>query len=189
MPVPAIVAAAATSKLSGKAQSIVSGWFGGGARDDARKRRLKIYQDGVHIGYSVTAARYMYGQATQNVNEHEQDWYAQAIKDEERDRPEVMAAGRQLGGLFDPDDKEINGAGIIANEMAKRVGDAADHLQNAGASFVQDFGAGLTTAATQKLAPDGSPLKNAITIPTSMRTLLIIGVVLVVAFVLVWRRK
>jgi hypothetical protein len=185
VPVPAILAAA--GPLSGKAQSIVSGWFGGGARDDARQRRLKIYQDGVEAG-SVTAARYLYGQQTQNVNGHEQDWYAQAIKDEERTRPEVMAAGKALGGLFDPDGEEINGAGIIAKEIAARVGDVTSYAQNAAGSIIQDFGAGLTAAAANKVSPAGTSQR--INIPTSTSTLLLVGlVVLVGAAAFVMRRK
>lgn len=214
-----------TGGISGKISGVVSGIFGGAERDEARKTRLMMYESGVHAG-SVTAARYMYGQRSQNVNDHEIDWYDFSIgrtasgetknsQGLEFEFPQLMQRAKALGGLWDDDadvqhgftliqnelagmgvdwDGEratnlaINGGGQLANEVATGINKATNAVREQAASTAQRLGTGATNAATEALAPDGSPLKHPLTIPTNVATVALGALALGGAFLLLRKR-
>jgi hypothetical protein len=188
--------------IGGTVQGIMDGLFGGAARDEWRTARLKMYQSGVHAG-SVTAGRYLYGQQTQNVNEHEQDWYAYAIQQEERDYSTVMAQARALGGLYDADSNIQHGVALIQEELAGKgirwdgtdsttlipptgtqlgvdlgtgVNNVVNSARTEAADAVAHYGTGLSLEAASAIGPTGNVYTKALTFAKSNPLLTVAGV-------------
>lgn len=160
----------------------IRGLGGGAARDAARLARLKMYDAAVDAG-SVTAARYMLGQADHCVNDHERDWYNYSIQQRSQKFPELFAEARRLGPLLDRDDAAINAQGDIERELTGAV----NNVRGVVAGTVARIGSGAVTAATAAIGgpTNGTP----VTIPTSRTTLVIVAAVVLAVIYFVAKRK
>jgi hypothetical protein len=192
--VPAAILAAAkvpgVSSIAGKVApagfgiNTIRGLGGGAKRDADRQARLTRYENGVKAG-SVTAGQYIFGQRDECKNEHERDWYDASIVWLTRDYPDVMNAARARPKLHEPDDD----ATVSATAIEAELNNLYTAVRGDVAETVQRVGSGATTAATNAVAPDGSPLKKSFLLPTNWMTIAVVVVLIVGAFLFVKGRR